>query len=83
MDKQLAEFVEKIDKAYEDFKNGIQQPLIENVTILLEPKDIEILKNLFVDGLQVSLREQNRDNIDLYSKLHRDIFFQLPPELMF
>jgi len=79
----IAEFVDKIDKAYEEFKQLGHEPLIENVTIMIHPEDLETLKSLFVDGLRLKQIEQDRDAIDAYTKLHKNIFFQLPPELMF
>jgi hypothetical protein len=50
--KKMNEFVEKMEEALKAYKEGIREPLTENVTIMLSPDEIKDLKDLFVDGIR-------------------------------
>jgi hypothetical protein len=79
---KLCEFVNKLDKALSDFKKGIPDPISENITLMFSPEEIETLKTVFDDAIQLNISYRNRDRLRPQHKLYENVFLQVGSELM-
>ena len=79
---KLVNFVAQLDKALTDFKSGIHEPLIANVTIMFSIEEIETLKTVFDDAIELNMSRRDRDRLRPQHKLYENVFFQIGPELL-
>lgn len=79
---KVCEFVSKLDRALIEFKKGIKEPIMDNVTLMFSAEEIETLKTVFDDSLQYNIAHSNRERVTLQHKLYENVYFQVGTDLM-
>jgi hypothetical protein len=80
--ERMQAYIDKLQLVYDEYKRDTKVPEGENVTILLTPEQIQILKDVFVVGMQKAIADNDRDKYFEYERLYEDIYFQVAAELV-
>lgn len=77
---KIQEFIDTLQEVYDEYKRDFSIPAESDVTIQLNPDQIQTMKDLFVDAMQKADIANERDNYKRYQDLYENIFFQVAAE---